>query len=178
MLPDGNGFEFCAELRASGQAGDAQLIFISAKDGVQDRVVGWSLGADDYICKPFSPIEVQARIRNRLERAQSRKSSEEILRWEALTINIPFHEASLMVNGKVERLDLTPIEFKILYCLIKNRDRISSRDNLIRLAWGATMHISERTVDKHISSLRKKIGIEKDLIKTVAGVGYRLTKAA
>lgn len=176
LLSDGDGFEFCSELRAANVK--ASVIFFSGKNEDQDRAMGWTLGADDYITKPFSALEFQARIQNRLEKHCQRKNSEGVIVWSELTINLAFHEVSILENGAERKLQLTPIEFKILHCLMKNPDRVLSRGQLIQAAWGDSIHITERTVDKHISTIRQKLNSNSTRIKTISGIGYRLSKSA
>lgn len=177
LLPDGDGFEFCSEIRA-GENAKASIIFMSGKGEAQDRTMGWTLGADDYIVKPFSLLEFQARIQNRLEKHSQQKSFEGVVTWSELTMNLAFQEVTLLENGVERKLQLTPIEFKLLHCLMKNPDRILSRGQLIQAAWGPSVHITERTVDKHISIIRQKMNSTKTVIKTVSGMGYRLVKHA
>lgn len=174
MLPDGTGFNFYNEIQTLKADNQPLIIFLTSKAEVEDRVTGWSLGADDYITKPFSAVEFMARVQSRLDKQESQKQSGKIVRWKEITLDLGFHEATIEDSGQPRQLDLTRIEFKLLYCLIKSADRVLSREQLREAAWGNT-HVIERTIDKHVSSVRLKLKSSKIQIKSVSGVGYKLT---
>jgi two-component system phosphate regulon response regulator PhoB len=177
VLPDGQGFDFCSEVR-SANLSTAPIIFLSGRGEVQDRVMGWSLGAEDYITKPFSIAEFQVRIQNRLDRQKSKSEASNTLSVGGLTVDLAFHEATIHEGNSARKLDLTPIEFKILYYLMKNADRVLTRTQVIDTAWGNSVHITERTVDKHISTLRHKLNSEEVMIKTISGLGYKMIRSS
>ena len=174
LLPDGNGFDYCSELQSDGTRRCPPIIVLSGRDQVQDKVMGWSMGADDYIVKPFPPLEFRARVQNRRDKLRFQANIGMVLRWSSLVLDLSFHEAKIEKDGVERKLDLTPLEFKLLHCLVKNGERVLSRPQLIAAAWGPLVHVTERTVDKHISSLRQKLRSSTVLIRTVPGLGYTL----
>ncbi|MBX3035225.1 MAG: response regulator transcription factor [Bdellovibrionaceae bacterium] len=166
VLPDGNGFEFFEEMRPS--LGETPVLFLTGVNDMDNKVNAFRRGADDYLVKPVDPRELQARVEARLAK---RGRSPEITFGE-LKVNLDHYEVSLTGNGSERPVDLTPHELKILIRLVQNRGRVLSRNQLIDEAWGAGVHVEERTVDKHVSSLRKKIGDASSYVKTVPGFGY------
>lgn len=171
MLPQLNGLDTCRQLRQLGSPG---IIMVTAKSEETDKIVGLEMGADDYLTKPFSLRELSARIRSLLRR-MNRNAGDgtgSVLRRGDLTI----HEESLQVfKGDVE-LHLTPTEFKLLHLLASKPGRVYTRMQLLQHAFEEEFIVDERTVDSHISKLRKKIeegGRSSDYIQTVYGFGYR-----
>lgn len=169
MLPDGNGRELIEELRLDGRR--TPIIVLSSRDSEEDRVGALEAGADDYVAKPFSPREVVARVRAVLRRlgANETRSSERFpLRVDRDTRRA--HVGS-------EALELTRVEFELLAELATQPDKVFARSELINQVWGHGFAITDRTVDSHIKSLRRKIlalGISASVIETVRGVGYRI----
>lgn len=174
VLPDGLGFDFYPEIRAAKAALCPPIIFISGRGEVEDRVMGWSLGAEDYITKPFSIAEFQIRIKNRIESHDAKKSTSSILKWSNLVLDMSSHSVTIAEGSKSQKIELTPIEFKLLHFMMKNPESTLGRNQLIEAVWGRDIHITERTVDKHISTLRAKIDTEKVAIKSIQGRGYKL----
>jgi DNA-binding response OmpR family regulator len=167
MLPDGNGFEFFEEMRSS--LGETPVLFLTGVDDVDNKVDAFRRGADDYLVKPVDPRELQARVEARL----ARKGRSPEVMFGDLKVNLDRYEVSLKeTSGSESVVDLTPHELKILIRLVQNRGRVLSRNQLIDEAWGSGVHVEERTVDKHVSSLRKKIGNASAYVKTVPGFGY------
>lgn len=171
MLPHMNGLDTCRQLRQIGSPG---IIMVTAKSEETDKIVGLEMGADDYLTKPFSLRELSARIRSLLRR-MNRNDTEghgSVLRRGDLAI----HEESLQVFKGVEELHLTPTEFKLLHLLASKPGRVYSRMQLLQHAFEEEFIVDERTVDSHISKLRKKIESDcrtTDYIQTVYGFGYR-----
>jgi two-component system alkaline phosphatase synthesis response regulator PhoP len=163
MLPKKDGFDVCRELRKAGVR--TPILFLTARTHEAEKVLGLDLGASDYITKPFSPRELRARIRARLR--EKEPAAEEVLR--CADIEIDTARAEVRKGG--EKADVTPQEFKLLLTFVKNRGRVMSRDQLINLAWGTAVFLTDRAVDAHIVNLRRKIGAE--LIASVRGMGYR-----
>jgi DNA-binding response OmpR family regulator len=163
MLPKRDGFEVCRELRKAGVR--TPILFLTARTHEAEKVLGFDLGADDYVTKPFSARELRARIRARLREKES--NTDELLRCADVEIDT----ARAEVRKAGELTDVTPQEFKLLVIFVKNRGRVLSRDQLINLAWGTEVFVSDRAVDAHIVNLRRKIGAE--LISSVRGMGYR-----
>jgi DNA-binding response OmpR family regulator len=168
MLPKKDGFEVCRELRLSGN--HTPILMLTARTGEAEKVMGLDLGADDYMTKPFSPKELRARIRAHLRREAM--GSEEVCRFGDTEVDFP--------RGEVRRagraIETTPLEFKLLGALVKNRGRVMSRDRLIDLVWGIGMAVTERVVDNYIVTLRKKLEPDPAVPRyfvNVRGQGYR-----
>ncbi len=164
MLPGKDGFEVCREIRRAGVR--TPILFLTARSHESAMVLGFELGANDYITKPFSPRELRARIKARL-----RDSSPAALPAIAFA-DIVINEAAAEVRRAGWPVDLTPLEFRLLLALAKNRGNVLSRNQLIDLAWGQATYITDRAVDTHMVNLRRKIG--PDHITSVRGFGYRL----
>jgi two-component system phosphate regulon response regulator PhoB len=143
---------------------------LTAKGEEVDRVVGFELGADDYIVKPFSPRELILRIKAILKRkAPGEESGKEVLREGDLVVDISKHKVTA---GKKE-VELTPMEFRLLTTLMERRGRVQSRDRILNDVWDITSDVTTRTVDTHVKRLREKLGKAGRLIETVRGIGYR-----
>ncbi|RIX51412.1 DNA-binding response regulator [Paenibacillus nanensis] len=169
MLPQMNGLDACRRFREIGEPG---IIMVTAKNEETDKIVGLEVGADDYLTKPFSLRELSARIRSLLRRMNRADSSEQgsVLRRGDLIIR----EDSLQVFKGTQELRLTPTEFKLLHLLASKPSRVFSRMQLLQHAFEEEFVIDERTVDAHISKLRKKLDPDPSAyIQTVYGFGYR-----
>lgn len=170
MLPEINGIEVCKEIRKHS---NIPIIMLTAKTEEIDRLLGLEIGADDYVTKPFSPRELAARVRAVLRRVSRQTSEAEEIEIGELIINRTKHTV-LSWDKKVE---LTPIEFNLLWIFAANPEQVFSRLQLIELTQGYAFEGYERTIDAHIKNLRQKIEKnpkEPALIKTVYGVGYKL----
>ena len=170
MMPGIDGFELCVRMR---QMMDIPVIFLSAKDEEADQVVGFTLGADDYVTKPFKPRELVARARALLRRVHADSEPQrEVLEFGELTIDVSGHK--VLVSG--EEIDLTASEFKLLTTLSRYPGRVYSRMELVEKVLGYDFEGYERTIDSHVKNLRAKIGDNPRSPKwlhTVHGVGYR-----
>ena len=169
MLPGKDGFDVCRELRRAGVT--TPIILLTAKAQEAEKVLGLDLGANDYVTKPFSPKELRARIRAAL-RGRAAPESAEIYRFG--DVEVDARRGELRRCGAA--VDVTSTEFKLLSAFVRNRGRVLSRDQLLNEAWGAGTFLSDRVVDNHIVSLRRKI--EKDptaptYLVSVRGLGYR-----
>lgn len=174
MLPGIDGYELCRRIRAKLTT---PILFLSARDTELNKVVGLELGADDYLAKPFGVRELMARTRALLRRSQGidpTQTSAEITA-SGITLNEDTHEA----RGSEGSIDLTPREFELLACLMRNAGKVVSREDLLRDAWGWEFITETKTVDTHIKRLRDKIeqaGYDPKLVETVRGYGYRFKK--
>jgi two-component system response regulator BaeR len=169
MLPGADGMEVCREIR---KFSNIPIIMITARVEEIDRIVGFELGADDYICKPFSPREVVARVKAVLKRNQPRSAEVQLT---AGPISMDCATRHVTVGGKA--VSLTPNEFDLLKVLMARPNRVFARGELLNLVQGYSFDGYERTVDSHIKNLRKKIAEklpEQEVISTVYGVGYKL----
>lgn len=173
VLPDGDGFQLCSRFRGMESMSAVPIIFLTGKTGVTDKVTGFSLGADDYVVKPFEPLELLARVQAKLNRRPSKAAVEDQIVRGALRLDLPFQRASLSESGVEKALDLTPIEFKLLCYFARNEGRVLSRAQLLTAIWGESVYVLDRTIDKHVSTLRSKLGIASDCVETVPGSGYR-----
>ncbi len=171
MLPGIDGLEVCRTLKGDVKTKHIPVIMLTAKGEEVDKVVGFELGADDYLTKPFSPRELLLRVKAVLRRTQAPPSSseEKPLRFGALAIDLPRHK--VFVSDK--EIELTAIEFKLLRYLLETKGRVQSRDILLDKVWGYDAFVTTRTVDTHVKRLREKLGKLGDYIETVRGVGYR-----
>lgn len=160
MLPGLDGFEVFEKIRR------VPTIFLTAKSSLSDRVKGLTMGADDYLAKPFEMLELLARVDAVLRRT---KKEDQSFAFDNVTIR--FDSRQIFLNGEV--VDCTPKEFELLEALVVNRNIALSREKLLNLAWGYDYEGDTRTVDVHIQKLRKKLGLE-ERIKTVYKLGYRL----
>lgn len=171
MLPGIDGLEVCRKLREDPRTRDLLVIMLTAKGTEADVVVGLTLGADDYIVKPFSTSELMARIKAVLRRVEHRDGEvdDETIKVGPLAIDLRKHE--VRVEGKP--VELTLSEFKLLSFLIKKKGRVFTRDQLLDAVVGPDVFVTSRNIDVHVAALRKKMGKFGGWIVTVRGVGYR-----
>ena len=175
MLPDGSGLDFCKKLKSSNAYSDIPIIIVTAKDDEVDKVVGFELGSDDYVTKPFSVRELMLRIKAILKRNSkdmTQNTSSKIETFGILSINEDSHE--VFIND--DEIILTALEFKLLKHLLDRRGRVQTRDQLLSDVWGYSAHITTRTVDTHVKRLREKMGVMGKHVQTIRGVGYRFSR--
>ena len=176
MLPDGSGFDLLGKMRRDGL--HTPVIVLSSRDDEADRVAALETGADDYVTKPFSPREVVARVRAVLRRTSGTTASDRVGRGGASGLRADLETRRAEAAGK--SIDLTRVEFDLLATLLESPGRVYTRAQLIDRVWGDGYAISDRTVDSHIKSLRRKLsdaGADAGLVETVRGVGYRIREA-
>ena len=166
-LPGMSGLEVCKYIRHNERTADLPILMLTARSEEIDKIIGFELGADDYITKPFSPRELLARIRVHLRRSKQAQFTE--FRQGSLRINFATHE----VFFNDQPVNLTPIQFQLLKHLIEARGKALSRQYLLEAIWGEDYYGDPRTVDVHITRLRNKIDPQGEYILTVKGVGYR-----
>tara|TARA_B100002019_G_scaffold249997_1_gene229643 strand:+ start:416 stop:1111 length:696 start_codon:yes stop_codon:yes gene_type:complete len=174
MLPDGSGLDFCKTLKSSNIYKNIPVIIVTAKGDEVDKVVGFELGADDYVTKPFSVRELMLRIKAILKRntQEGTSNSNSFFSYEGLSINEDSHEVFV---ENVE-INLTALEFKLLKHLVDRRGRVQTRDQLLEEVWGYSSHVTTRTVDTHVKRLREKLKDMGKHIQTIRGVGYRFSR--
>jgi two-component system alkaline phosphatase synthesis response regulator PhoP len=168
MLPRKDGFEVCRNLRRNGCK--TPIILLTAKTQEAEKVLGLELGADDYVTKPFSPRELRARVKAALRRA----AEEEPATYRFGDVEMDFTRCELRRAGKP--VELTALEFKLLTVFVRNRGRMLSRGQLLDLVWGRDTFITDRVVDNHVVTLRKKIEPEPSRprhLLSIRGMGYR-----
>ncbi|MFH1729590.1 MAG: response regulator transcription factor [Pseudomonadota bacterium] len=171
MLPKTSGFKICKQLREKPDTENIPVIMLTAKSEEDDRVKGFELGADDYVTKPFSPIELMLRIKAVLKRTSSYKEEKTKFRIGKLVVD----EERTEVKVGAEVIQLTLTEFKLLLFLIKNKEKVFSREDLLTSVWGYSDITETRTVDTHIKRLRQKLFDSGDYIKTMHGLGYKFS---
>lgn len=169
MLPGFDGFEVCRRLGAQAETANIPVLMLTARGEEMDRVVGLSLGADDYVVKPFSVRELMLRIRAVLRRG-TRSSESPVLERHGIRLRPEAHTAE--VQG--EEMPLTATEFRLLEDLLRHAGAVRTREQLLNKVWGYSFEGYARTVDTHVRRLRAKLGDAAAMLETVRGVGYRI----
>jgi two-component system phosphate regulon response regulator PhoB len=169
MLPDLTGTEICRRLRDTDRTRDIPIVMCTAKGEEIDRVVGFEVGADDYVVKPFSVRELILRIRALMRRVQRTDGEPSLIRFGRLKIDRDAHRAWV---DEIE-IGLTALEFRLLHAFLSRRGRVQTRDALLSDVWGIDADVTTRTVDTHVKRLREKLGDAGAYIETLRGVGYR-----
>lgn len=170
MLPKMDGLSVCKEIRKNDRFSKLPIIMLTAKGEEVDRVLGFELGADDYVVKPFSPRELILRIKAILKR---RKSDDKDISGIIFAENIAIDTVRHKVTVRNKEIQLTLMEFKLLSTLIKRRGRVQSREALLDDVWDIESDVTTRTIDTHIKRIREKLGKSGDLIETIRGIGYK-----
>ncbi len=169
MLPGMDGLEVCKKLKADPDTAGIAIIMVTAKGEEADITAGLKLGADDYVTKPFSPKELVARVQAVLRRTRAFSSPKESIEIDGLTIDVSKHEVAI----KGETVPLTLTEFRLLHRLASRPGRVFTRDQLIDAVSGQDTAVTDRTIDVHIASLRKKLKPFASSIVTIRGIGYK-----
>jgi len=169
MLPDMSGTEVCRQLRANERTKKMSVVMVTAKSEEIDRVVGFEVGADDYVVKPYSVRELILRVRAVLRRSRADTANVEETVFGVMRIDLPAHR--LWVEDKEVRL--TALEFRLVTTFHARRGRVQTRELLLSDVWGYQADVTTRTVDTHVKRLREKLGVAGQYIETVRGVGYR-----
>src|SRR5690606_6756936 len=169
MLPDVTGLDVCRQITTDPETKHISVVMLTARAEEIDRVVGFELGADDYVTKPFSVRELSLRISAILRRNVVQATEEGLVEFGVLRLDRAGYRA--WVSGR--ELELTALEFNLLITLYDRRDRVQARPTLLEDVWGVSADVSTRTVDTHVKRLREKLGDARDYIETVRGVGYR-----
>jgi DNA-binding response OmpR family regulator len=174
MLPDMDGKDICRKLKSDPHTRTIPILMLTAKAEEIDRIVGFELGADDYVTKPFSPRELVLRVKAILKKRKLEQEEAKVIQMGDLLIDLDRHQVS--VSG--ESVQLTSIEFKLLVQLSLRKGRVQTREHLLNQVWGYTYEGYARTVDTHIRRLREKLGACGDYIETLRGVGYRFKEGS
>jgi two-component system phosphate regulon response regulator PhoB len=178
MLPDVPGTEVCRQLRRDAVLGDSAVLLLTARGDEYDRVLGFEVGADDYVVKPFSVRELVMRARGMARRFHERRAARSIskadeerrLSWRGLSVD-PVHHR-VFADGA--ELSLRPLEFKLIAMLLEHPGKVFSRSDLLEEVWGISSEVNTRTVDTHVRRLRERLGAYGEAVETVHGFGYRL----
>ena len=171
MLPGISGLDVCKSIRADDDIRDMSIIMLTAKGEEIDRVIGFELGADDYVTKPFSVRELILRVKVLLKKQRESLVENKLVTFGPIRIDLDAHE--LKINDK--EIVLTALEFKLLQHLVKRKGRVQTREQLLGDVWGYSAEVTTRTVDTHIKRLREKLGNTSEYIQTIRGVGYRFS---
>jgi DNA-binding response OmpR family regulator len=177
MLGEQVGFDLVAPIRAFPKYKMTPIVFLTSRDDISSKVLGFTLGADDYLTKPFDPRELRARLQVRLARVVPPQAQVDLEKFQVGSLSFSFvnQAAYADTGGGRRQLDLTPIEYKMLYFMAHHCEEALSRGRILNQVWGENTHVNVRSVDTYVAALRKKmkpVGIK---IQAVHGVGYRLT---
>jgi DNA-binding response OmpR family regulator len=170
-LPDGDGIRFYSVHKDSFEGRGVPAIFLSSSTDIENKLTALRLGAEDYLCKPIHPLELKVRIQAKLERSEKTKEETKIIRVGRISIDLDRQQAICVKTG--DTIDLTGLEFRLLLYFSRNVDRVLSREQILDQVWGQKVAVQDRTVDTHVSHLRKKIGEIALRIEPVQGLGYR-----
>ena len=173
MMPGVDGLQLCRMFKADPLTRDVPIILLTARAEEEDRVQGFETGADDYVCKPFSPRELTLRVRRLLRRREKPGEEEDGRVLEVGSVRLDEGRHEVRVNG--ERVDLTATEFRLLRLLMERRGRVQTREQLLVNVWNYDEDMETRTVDTHVRRLRDKLGTAAELIETIRGVWYRMS---
>ncbi len=174
-LPDGNGLALYSELRSRPGLELPPCIFLTAHDDLQNKLMAFSLGSEDFVAKPFEPLELRARVTAKIRRAEA--TPPKVMSFGELRIDPSAQRVWIQEGSGSRNVDLTVKEFRLLVALAQRFDHVLSRDRLLDEVWRGSAYVLDRTVDTHLSRLRRKLGLTGLVIESVAGEGYRLTQA-
>lgn len=176
-LPDGDGLRFLAECPEALKKNTA-IFIISSKTALANKAMAFTYGADDFISKPFDPLELKMRVDAKIRKLGEQQNQQDNFEIEDLVVNVAEQRLYLENASESSQISFTSLEFRIFTFLSKNRDKIISRDEIINHIWGGRVHVTDRTVDAHIAHIRKKIAPSRVKIETVFGSGYKLIALA
>lgn len=174
-LPDGDGMRFLSRVREDRKLSELVVILLTGRGATTDKVNAFSLGADDYVVKPFDPLELRARVDARLRRAEERAGGVSKLERGALRIDFLKQKAFVQETDTLREIELTPAEFKLLAFLVRNEDMALTRESILESVWGEVSEVFDRAIDKHVCILRRKLGASAPYVCTVRGIGYRFS---
>lgn len=177
ILPDSDGYEICSQIRSNPSTSHLPIIFVTSKETIPEKVMGFSLGADDYITKPFNTLELKARVASKLRLSDHNAQNASLVKG-CVEINTPTQRVYLCSENEKEHVDLTTTEFRLLSYMAHHEDHVLGRDQILEAVWGETLNVTERTVDTHVSKLRKKLKNAGEYIKSVHGSGYRFSSVS
>jgi len=172
MLPEMDGLQVCKQIKQGKKLSAVPIIMLTAKGEEVDRIVGFELGVDDYVVKPFSPRELVLRVKAILKRKEAPEVAKDILDADKLVVDITRHK----VTVDKKEIELTPMEFKLLVTLMQRKGKAQSRDKLLEDIWDIAADVTTRTIDTHIKRLRQKLGKAGKFIETIRGLGYRFSE--
>jgi two-component system phosphate regulon response regulator PhoB len=174
-LPDRDGLQLYADLQADERLSSIPVIFLTGREELPNKLTAFSLGAEDYLVKPVQPLELRARVEARLRKIEFQAEQETLILRGPIRLRLDAQRAEVQQDGQFRELKLTPREFKLLLHLARNEDRVLTRDQILDAVWGTGSEVMDRTVDAHVSALRKKLGPASNCIESVPGTGYRFS---
>lgn len=170
-LPDGNGIEFCSSIQSTHS--HISIFFLTGRNNLSEKVMGFSAGAEDYITKPFYPLELKARLEARLRKNKQNSMQSDQLKWKEIQIIKSRQEVSILEDDNFQKIELTALEFKILMYFAARPGEVIIRDKILNDIWGEDIHVYARSVDTHVSKLRKKLGAVARIVESIHGTGYK-----
>ncbi len=170
-LPDGDGIEFCSEIQSSHA--HVPIFFLTANTKLADKVLSFSAGADDYITKPFHPLELRARLEARLRKMNHLSFEADLFKWKELQIIKSRQEVIVFDDSIGNKIELTSLEYKLLIYFAYRSGEVIHRDQVLNDIWGTDIYVSHRSVDTHVSKLRKKLGSVSHIFESIHGSGYK-----
>jgi DNA-binding response OmpR family regulator len=172
-LPDRDGLQLYADLQADERLTSIPVIFLTGHGELANKLTAFSLGADDYLVKPIQPLELKARVEAKLRKLEIKADQENFIVRGPIRLKLDSQRVEIARDGVFQEVKLTPREFKLLLCLAKNEERVLTRDQILNTVWGTGSEVLDRTVDAHVSALRKKLGPAAGCIESVLVTGYR-----
>lgn len=174
QLGEMDGFEVCHILKSQKETAECPVIFLSSRQDAHSKVMGFDLGAEDYVSKPFDPQELRARVQIRIKQNRARKDG--LKDYELNGLRLDFVGHRVYIQNK--EVPFSALEFKLLSFFVRHPDRVLTRENILNNVWGVDTYVTDRVVDSHIRSIRKKLGIYKDHIESIYGEGYRFNPSS
>lgn len=176
MLPDGSGFDLISNIRKEEKNRLTPVLFLTVREDLKSKLLGFSLGADDYLIKPAEPLELRARIDAKIRKINEilEVSQANLIQVDELVLDLDKQSVWLLESGQKKELDLTRLEFKLFLFFVKNPNSVFSRSDILKAVWGEQTHVLDRSVDSYVAALRRKLGAKSTILKSVHDVGYRL----
>lgn len=175
ILPDQDGYQICAMLRGNEKTTNVPIIFVTSKESIPDKVMGFSLGGDDYVTKPFDILELKARISAKIRNSNNESEEKNIVTRGQIEINVPCQRVYIIEDQQKVPIDFTSTEFNLLLFMTNHLDHVLNRTQILDAVWGDSLNVTERTVDTHVSKVRKKLRSCSHYIESVHGSGYRFS---
>lgn len=175
-LPNMDGHKFCAKVKSQEKTSDIAVIIFSGNTDIENKLIGFSVGANDYMSKPADLRELKARIQIQLKKVKTARQQEQFLDVGPFHANLVNHSISIWTQGEKKELDTSPLEFRLLHFFLTHLDHVLSREQLLDHVWGNARNVNDRSVDAVVSKLRQKLGAHSVLLKSVHGAGYRFCR--
>ncbi len=175
VLPDGDGLDVLSRVRESAEQHKTAVFVLSSKSDISSKISAFSIGADDYMTKPFNLLELRARVESKLKRQTIESGTEENVFVGPFVLEV--NKFSVLIKSINKTIHLSPIEFRLLCLFAKRPGNIFSREQILDQIWGSDVHVTDRTIDTHVYTLRKKLGEYGEYIKSVQGEGYRFVES-